>query len=131
MPTFASDDSGSDFESAADPAHASGGPSTEHQHAARAEEVCPTGRPEIDRENLGNGAGRHEADAGGASKDARRNDAEEAEEEITPEMIEAGVAEFQLSRDPVDGVFDDTESIVTSIFAAMLSRSRYLSNRPK
>jgi hypothetical protein len=89
MPPFASADSDTDFESGADPAHALGDPSTERRDAERPRETNA-------RANRPDGARCHAANAADPGPDARR-DAEEAstgkeEIEITPEMIEAGIA---------------------------------------
>jgi hypothetical protein len=80
MSPFASADSHTDFESGADPAHASGDPSTERPDADRPRETNASG-------NRADGAGCHAPNAGDPADAAC-----EAEEEIeiTPEMIDAG-----------------------------------------
>jgi len=40
--------------------------------------------------------------------------------EITPEMVEAGVRDLRLCIDPEDGMINDRESAVTSIFLEMM-----------
>ena len=71
------------------------------------------------------GARSHAPDAGSAPTDSRANDEEASEEEIeiTAEMISAGVESLSLSRDPIDGVWDESDSVVSDIFRAMLGKS--------
>ena len=88
MKPFAND-SDSNFESGADPAHAPGVTPTERTDVERPRETNASG-------NLADGSGSHAPDAVDPAADASRDAKERHEEEIevTAEMISAGVREL-------------------------------------
>jgi hypothetical protein len=109
MKDFAGD-FGSNFESRPNPAHASGVISPERQNVGR--ETQSPG-------NNADGPRGHAADAGVPSADARRNAEKAAEEEITPEMITAGLAALE-SELCEDCLTDRSKTLaVRKIWAAM------------
>jgi hypothetical protein len=115
-----SHDSPADLESAASAEHSAGTTPRGDQHAEEARNDR-TGSAYADG-SLSPGTRRYEADAGDAADAACP---EETEEEITPEMIEAGMRELELSFSD-DGYMDNSGDVVRSIFMAM----RRASHRP-
>jgi hypothetical protein len=110
MTPFASADSHTDFESGADPAHASADLSAERPNAERPRETNASG-------SRADGSRGYAPDVSGTPADPRRDAEEKTREEeieVTPEMIEAGADACRLW-----GLYSDQKEAAECIYVAM------------